>query len=213
MSTERIGPEDLGEWQPLSVSQVVELLSGATFDWWVAGGWAVDLYVGRTTRSHADIEVAVPRKDQLELRRWLRDWELWYVPAPGSLARWSETRDLARGVHELWCRENSTGPWKLEVLLEETADGRWLYRRDIRLSRPLSLFGTMVGEVPVIRPEIALLYKSKRPRAQDEQDLRTVLPQLDVPSRHWLRQALETTGSDTTWIALLDQFEAEHPAE
>ena len=37
--------------------------------WWFAGGWAIDFFVGRATREHADIEIGVFREDQMTLRR------------------------------------------------------------------------------------------------------------------------------------------------
>jgi hypothetical protein len=33
-------------------------------DYWIAGGWAVDLHLGRQTRHHKDIEIAIDRVDQ-----------------------------------------------------------------------------------------------------------------------------------------------------
>lgn len=36
--------------------QVLSLLDGFGKPWWVAGGWAVDLFIGRPTRPHKDIE-------------------------------------------------------------------------------------------------------------------------------------------------------------
>ena len=30
--------------------------------WYVAGGWAVDLHLGRPTREHEDLEIGVPRE-------------------------------------------------------------------------------------------------------------------------------------------------------
>jgi hypothetical protein len=32
-------------------------------DYWVFGGWAVDLYAGRVTRPHSDIDVAIWYED------------------------------------------------------------------------------------------------------------------------------------------------------
>jgi len=54
---ERLGPDELGEWRPLSVEQLSDLLHDAPFRWWIAGGWAIDLFLRRTTRPHADIEI------------------------------------------------------------------------------------------------------------------------------------------------------------
>jgi hypothetical protein len=35
--------------------------------WWIAGGWAVDLFLGEQTRVHDDVDVAVLRRDEHEL--------------------------------------------------------------------------------------------------------------------------------------------------
>lgn len=200
----QMGPGELGEWDALSIAQVAALLGGAPFPWWIAGGWAIDLAIGRATRPHGDVEVAVLRKDQLSLREWLRGWQLWFVPAPGGgLIRWTTSAALAPEVHELWCRGGDDGPWQLEVLFEESADGRWMYRRDGRISLPISEFGTTIDGVPVVRPEVALLYKSKRPRERDEADLLAALPALHDRSRAWLADALDRTGAPATWTAHL----------
>lgn len=202
---ERLGQDELGEWRPLSIEHVRDLLRGAPLRWWIAGGWAIDLFLRRTTRPHTDIEIAVLRQDQLALKTWLREWELWYVPGPGvGLVRWREAVSLPPEVHELWCREERGDPWRLEVLFEEAADGQWHYRRDPRVTLPLADFGIEVDGVPVIRPEIALLYKSKRPRERDEADLRSAAPHLDAASRVWLARALTTTGTAGPWTGFLE---------
>lgn len=47
-----------GEWQPLSIPSVRDLLPGLT--WWVVGGWALELATG-VRRHHEDLDIAVPR--------------------------------------------------------------------------------------------------------------------------------------------------------
>ena len=32
--------------------------------WFIAGGWAIDLFLGRKTREHADVDFALSRLDQ-----------------------------------------------------------------------------------------------------------------------------------------------------
>ena len=51
--------------------QVLSLLDGFGKPWWVAGGWAVDLFIGRLTRPHKDIEIALFRRDRLGLQEHL----------------------------------------------------------------------------------------------------------------------------------------------
>jgi hypothetical protein len=35
------------------------LLASAPFQWWIAGGWALDLFIGEQTRPHFDTDVAI----------------------------------------------------------------------------------------------------------------------------------------------------------
>ena len=37
-------------WQALSVNEVVGLLSGLKIPWWIAGGYAIELFVGKKIR-------------------------------------------------------------------------------------------------------------------------------------------------------------------
>ncbi len=41
------------------IGELDELLERQGIDYWIFGGWAVDLYAGRVTRPHADIDIAV----------------------------------------------------------------------------------------------------------------------------------------------------------
>ena len=85
-------PEALGEWEPLSVEAVTELLRGIDARWWIAGGWALDLHLGRQTRPHHDIDVLVLREDLPGVRERLRGWDLHAADPPGAgrLRPWPE---------------------------------------------------------------------------------------------------------------------------
>ena len=56
-------------WQAYSISEVKQLLKNAAFPWWIAGGLAIELFVGRALRPHADIDVLLLRKDQILARK------------------------------------------------------------------------------------------------------------------------------------------------
>jgi hypothetical protein len=59
-------------------------LAGQGIDYWLFGGWAVDFHVGRVTRDHADVDVAVWAGDLhrigalLEAEGWI------HAPVPGE---------------------------------------------------------------------------------------------------------------------------------
>jgi hypothetical protein len=47
-----------------AVSAVCSLLSDLTVPYWIIGGWAIDLAVGRVTRDHADVDVMLLERDK-----------------------------------------------------------------------------------------------------------------------------------------------------
>ncbi len=90
--------------------QVLSLLAGFGMPWWVAGGWAVDLFIGRLTRPHKDIEIAVFRHDQLVLQEHLAGWSLRKVVDHRRVS-WLPGELLNRaGARDPWPRARTTTP-------------------------------------------------------------------------------------------------------
>jgi hypothetical protein len=59
-------------------------LTDQGIDYWLFGGWAVDFHVGRVTRDHADVDIAIWAGD-LERIRALLQAEGWtHAPVPGE---------------------------------------------------------------------------------------------------------------------------------
>src|SRR5436309_9760576 len=56
------------------VLEVARLMRGFPRPWYIAGGWAIDIFLGRETREHDDIDVSVLRNDQAKLRTHLAAW-------------------------------------------------------------------------------------------------------------------------------------------
>lgn len=50
--------------QTAALASAAEALDSADVEHWFFGGWAVDLWVGRVTRPHEDIDVLVLRREQ-----------------------------------------------------------------------------------------------------------------------------------------------------
>jgi hypothetical protein len=49
--------------QLAALASIHELLEAAGIEYWLFGGWAVDFHVGKVTRPHDDLDVAVWSKD------------------------------------------------------------------------------------------------------------------------------------------------------
>jgi len=85
------GGPDVDAWQPWRPAEVAAVLAGTPVPWAVAGGWAVDLHLGRATRAHEDLEIAIPRADYPFLRPALAAFELYQV-GDGRIRRWPTVR-------------------------------------------------------------------------------------------------------------------------
>ena len=184
------------------LERAVSLMRDFHAPWAIAGGWALDLFIGRESRSHADIDIAILRGDQRQLRAQISGRVEKVVE--GQLAEWSPTEELTMPVHEV----HATWPdgYQLEFLLNEQ-DGEtreWVFRRDRRIRRSVAA-AFVTGRVPYLAPEIVLLYKAKAPAAKDDADFLAVWSHLHDEQRWWLRQALDVTAPGHHWARILSK--------
>jgi hypothetical protein len=180
--------------------KIAALLAGFERPWFVAGGWAIDLFLGRVTRPHHDIEIAIFRPDQHAIRAYLAGWQL----AKAAAGEWSPWGDewLDLPIHQIRARPPAADSAVLDIMLDEAASGEWRFRRNLAIRRPLSYLALRTdGGVPFLCPEVVLLYKSKRPRAQDEADFANTLGRLGDERRAWLAQSLRADYPDHPWLA------------
>ncbi|MDT0276909.1 nucleotidyltransferase domain-containing protein [Blastococcus goldschmidtiae] len=200
-------PQDDDGWEPLSVESVSELLEGVDAPWWIAGGWALDLHLGRRTRAHHDIDVLVLREDLPTVRERLRGWDLQAAdpPGAGTLRPWPEDEVLPAALHDVWCRPSPTSPWALQLMVDDTDGGEWFFRPDRRVHRSVAeLSGPASTAVrQVLTPEVQLLYKSHGLRPKDVEDFHRVVGSLDATQRRWLCWALSTVSPEHDWLAAL----------
>lgn len=179
--------------------QIAELMAGFNKDWFFSGGWAIDLFLGKETRDHYDVEIGIYRKDQVELKRYLATWDFRKV-VHGEFLTWSDEY-IELPVHEIHAK-GAGGD--LEVLLNETDCENWIFRRDRRITYPLKPFirFTEAG-LPYLTPEIVLLYKAKNTREKDHMDFKSVKDALDAKKQQWLKQAISIHEPTHEWLKVL----------
>jgi hypothetical protein len=191
----------LGRWDPLSVTATIDTFRDAPFRWWLSGGHALELHLGRSWRYHDDTDVGINRRDIGALPSVLAEWDL-HVAAAGRLEPWKGGQ-LQAALHQnnLWCRRHHDGPWQLDVTIGEGDDELWVYRRDPSLQVPWAqaVLQTPDG-VPYLAPVLQLLFKSKDRRDKDDTDARQVIPELDRERRDQLARLLPT---DHPWHDLI----------
>lgn len=183
--------------------RVAALLEGFDRPWFVAGAWAIDLFLGRVTRPHGDVDIAVFRADQHALRSYLRGWRFEKAVA-GRPEPWAEDEELSLPVHELHVRRDVGEPAHVEVLLTESSGTDWQFRRNPAITRPIQQIRLYFESgVPYLSPEIVLLYKAKHLTKNDDFDFENARPSLGDERRRWLRNALVACHPGHRWLARL----------
>ena len=187
----------------LVLESIATLLSPLEMTWGFCGGWAIDLFLNRFTRSHKDVDIAILRRDQHLLFAFLRQrgWALEQA-VDGKLHPFEEDEFLRLPVHAIWCRKAEARPDFLEVLLNESDRDQFVFRRDPRVRCRLNeAFVLAPSGLPILAPEIALLYKSNALSSPENGlDFQWALPQLNAQRRRWLAEALGMLSLTHPWL-------------
>ncbi len=77
-------PDEAAREQLDAIGRLHEAFVRHDIAYWVFGGWAVDFHVGRITRSHDDVDVAIWLKDFEVVHRLLEQDGWSRVPQPGE---------------------------------------------------------------------------------------------------------------------------------
>ncbi|MFG2812773.1 nucleotidyltransferase domain-containing protein [Streptomyces sp. NPDC048410] len=191
---------------PERSEEMATIFVKAGFPWWIAGGYAIELAVGRELRPHGDLDVLVLRRDQARVRDLLADWDLHVADPPGrgQLRPWRAEEVLQAPLHDIWCRRKPEAPWSLQLMLDEADGTQWVSRRTPKIRLPIDRLGrTSKSGIPYLAPEVQLFYKAKATRDKDEVDFEATLPLLGVSQRVWLADAIQVVAPGHPWLRRL----------
>jgi Aminoglycoside-2''-adenylyltransferase len=196
---------DVSRWAAWRPETVAALLEGVKPPWYVAAGWAIDLFLGEERREHEDLEIAVPNSRFDELLPALAGLEIFVVTGPAEVTPLDEARDRLAETHQTWVREPATQLWRLDVFREPSDGDTWISRRHASIRMPYErLIERTADGIPYGRPEVVLLYKAKHAqRERDRRDFADVVPLLAPDRRRWLAEALELVHPGHPWVAEL----------
>lgn len=194
------------------IDEIFQLFKTTELPFWLAGGYSLDLFIGKKTRDHEDLDFVIRRQDQLVFQKILALWELQAADPPGTatLFPWANGHYYELPVHNIWCRKNQSAPWELELLFSEFEENEWVYRRNSSIRGTMKSFFWQTNEgLPVLAPEIQLLYKSRSKRPKDFQDLENCLDFLNSVQKAKLKEWITIdSGVDHPWVKCILLTEA-----
>ncbi|GAB3838070.1 hypothetical protein GCM10029963_03740 [Micromonospora andamanensis] len=202
-----VSPEDIealearwaGCWTP---HEVARRLAGIDVPWYVAAGWALDLFRGEQTRAHHDIEIGVPAERFPTIRERLAEFTF---DAVGAGRIWAAaTSQVLSATHQTWLREPATGCYLLDVMREPHDGEMWICRRDATIRRPYpEIIRHNPDGIPYLIPELVLLFKAKHVRPKDQSDFDGTLPLLTGVQRETLTRLLRQVHPGHAWLTAL----------
>lgn len=206
------GPPGLDRWAPLSPSSVAGLFRDTAARWWLSGGIAFDLWLGRATRPHGDIDVSVLRAD----------WEVLAQALPTALeahaALDGAILPLPRGpapekFRNIWVADVRLARWVLQINLEDGDESHWRYRRCISVTRPWAEALDSRQGTAIVSRAVQLLWKARDPAAKDEADFEVIAPQLPEAELRWLFDAVAAAHPRSPWFGRLSDLAAARPPQ
>jgi hypothetical protein len=180
--------------------ELVARLVGADTDWYIVGGWALDLWHGEQTRAHEDLEFSVRACQAQRYSSILSDLEF-FTARDGRLDHLSRIEPLPEDVWQLWGADLGAGCWRVDMMVDRGSPDIWVYKRDpsFTLSRTEAIRATADG-IRYLAPHIVLLFNARHVREKDHQDFRNAVPRLESSEKSALRRWLEVRHPGHVWI-------------
>jgi hypothetical protein len=186
-------------WTP---SEVARHLAGIATPWYVAAGWALDLFRGRQTREHGDIEIAIPAASFPKVRNRFTGYV--FDAADSGRIFQDATPDVLAATYQTWLRDPATDKYLLDVFREPHDGDTWICRRDETIRLPYSdiIHRTQDG-IPYLAPELVLLFKAQHARPKDQADFDATVPHMTPAQRETLADLIARVHRGHPWLAEL----------
>jgi hypothetical protein len=194
---------DVSRWASWRPQQAALLLKDVEAPWYVAAGWAIDLFLGGQWREHEDLEIGVPNSRIDEFVEALSGFELFVITGPHEATPLEQARERLGDTHQTWVGEPATRLWRLDLFREPSDGDTWICRREPSIRLPYARLIEWTDDgIPYGRPEVVLLFKAKHAHEQkNEVDLAATLPRLEPERLRWLRDALSIVHPGHAWLA------------
>jgi hypothetical protein len=170
-------------WPDPALLKALGPLIGASFPWWVIGGFALELYAHASWRCHEDVDIAFPCFSA-EVARTFVESSLSPITQDGRGD--GPDRQPTPSLNGL--RWATVAPLTVHTMISPGDDYAWVYRRDpaVRVPWREAILRCGLHPVPFLAPELVLLLKSRRMSQLDRVDFDHIGPLLPAGERRKL---------------------------
>tara|TARA_R110002072_G_scaffold1780_14_gene15016 strand:- start:160 stop:699 length:540 start_codon:yes stop_codon:yes gene_type:complete len=166
---------NLADWNPVAATELREMF-GEFADWFLCGGVSIDIFAGRQTRLHGDIDVGVYRSDILNCLHSLARDCVYICDPPGTVVHW-DGGGIEDHVNDIWITSPDGTYWILQILLYTDHGDNVIFKRDPAVTWQKSAHTIECDGYRILNPAISLLYKASRGgfEPRDAQDIATII--------------------------------------
>ncbi|MCF4125490.1 nucleotidyltransferase domain-containing protein [Methylobacterium sp. SyP6R] len=195
-----MSPLDDDAWDAWSPDELGQRLRNAAFPWYVAGGWALDVWHGEQTREHEDLEFVVLRKDVAYFRSILHELDFFTVK-DGTVEYLPPSAAVPSDVWQLWGGDLQQGCWRVDMMMEPGTPNLWIYKRDrtIRMARSDAVRVSSSG-IPYLAPTHVLLFKAVHCRKKDQRDFDFFVQKFSMKENQLLSSLIKQLHPGHRWI-------------
>ncbi|MDQ0876061.1 hypothetical protein QFZ77_004720 [Paenibacillus sp. V4I3] len=217
------------------ISQARTFFYDRGFDWSICGGGAIDLFLGKETRIHKDLDVAAFWEDRnIIIELMLKSgWKVFEACGGGIVHELFGKQEIPFEKRNLFCftgnesrvkldpigddryrfgleKQEQNGFTYVEFLFNNRDDGYFYLPGKANVRRLLNKALLASDDVPYLAPEVVLFYKSSYLDGFDVtdhiQDFNLSLAFLDLEQKQWLRESLEKEyPSGHAWLQRLER--------
>jgi len=157
------------KWNPFTLDEVKEILP-KTDTWFVDGGESLDLFLGRKTRTHEDLDIGILSTDVKWILNTLVSEGFEVLIANRNLSK-LDLENIDISDYNYWVSDGSS--YKLQVLVYRVDGNDVYFRRNAEIRWPLSNFILEKEGVRIINPLVAYAFKvtTSGPEVKDLQDI------------------------------------------
>ncbi|WP_455975446.1 nucleotidyltransferase domain-containing protein [Methylorubrum populi] len=198
-----MNPPDENAWDAWTPHELRQRLREVIVPWYVAGGWALDIWHGKQTRVHEDLEFVALRHDADRFRNILCELDFFAVK-DGIIEYLPPSVPVPSDVSQLWSGDIQRGVWRVDLMIEQGTPDLWVYKRNqaIKMARSDAV-RVSEGGIPYLSPLIVVLFKAKHRRDKDRADFELCLPKFSAGEKEQLIIWLNDLHPNHEWLTPL----------